>query len=84
MEQTRRDKLHGTNFMGQGFCKILQFHVVFSEILRFPAHLCENLHLCNAVSPKESESQQNSAKLCEQLRICVRLKLVGSITECHN
>ena len=56
-EKLKRDK-------GQtGFCKIL----------RFPAVFCENLRLRNAVIPRTSENQQKPAKICEKLRIQLRL-----------
>ena len=38
----------------------------FCENLRFPAVFCENLRLRNAVLPRKSENQQQSAKICKK------------------
>ena len=50
--------------------------MVFCENLRFPAVFCENLRFRNAVIPRKSENQQKSAKICETLRIWLRLSLL--------
>ena len=60
--------------MGQtGLCAILRFPAVFCENLRFPAVFCENLRLPNDVIPRKSENLQKSTKICEKLRIWLRL-----------
>ena len=62
----KRDKLNGTN----RFLQNLRFPAVFCESLRFPAVFCENLHFQMLYFPG---NLQKSAKICEKLRIWLRL-----------
>ena len=62
--------------MGQmGFRKIVRVPAVFCENLQLPAVFCENLCLPNAVISKKTDHLQKSARICEKLRIWLRLSL---------
>ena len=57
--------------MGQtGFCKNLRVSAFFCENLRFSAKICASR---NAVIPSKRENQAKAAKICEKLRIQLRL-----------
>ena len=70
-----RAELKGTHYMGQtGFCENLRFPAIFCENLRFPAVFCKNLRLRNALF--NSQEKRKSAKICEKLRMWLRLSLL--------
>ena len=63
-----RFPINGTN-------RFLRKSAVFCENLPFPAVFCEDLRFRNAVIPRKSKNLQKSAKICEELRIWLRLSL---------
>ena len=68
--KSHRDALKGTNLRGRTpICGFLRVPAVFCGLLRKSTVFCENLRFPNALFLRKGENLQESAKICENLRL---------------